>query len=225
MPPLDRFFPLRRLVQGSLWVGLTLAGQGMLTLPAHAQKSALPAAAGTAATTPENPYLAMVPVEDESDRSREKGLRLALIEVLRRAAGKQDSAFGPILAQAPNLVQQYGFQRDPASGALSFRAAFDPAAVDDALKRQGLPVFGLKTDVIEAWITEVGGVRDAAAYARVLDHFSRIRGVRRVDVAEVRDERLRLRMTVEGGVAAAAQLALSGGTLRATADGSYELVR
>jgi hypothetical protein len=70
MPHLDRFFPLRSLARSGLLLGLSLAGQGMLTLPAHAQKSAPPAAAGAAATTPENPYLATVPVEDESEIGR-----------------------------------------------------------------------------------------------------------------------------------------------------------
>lgn len=223
MSILDLPFPLRTLVRWALWAGVALLGEAAFP-PMAAAQTAPPAASSPMPPVPDNPYLATVPVEDESDKSRDKGLRLALIEVLRRAAGKQDSAFGPILAEAGSLVQQYGFQRDPATGGLSFRAAFDPAAIDNALKKQGLPVFGLNADVIEAWVTEVRGVRDANDYARALEHFGRIRGVRRVDVAEVRDDGLRLRMIVEGGVAAAARLALAGGVVRADASGNHELL-
>lgn len=180
----------------------------------------------TATNAPlENPYLAIVPAESETDASRDTCLRLALIEVLRRAAGKRDAAFTPILARSASLVQHYGFERDPVTGALSFRAAFDPVAVDTALKQQGLPVFGLNAELVEAWITQVHGLHVAADYARVVDHFSRLRGVRRVDVTELRDDSLRLRMIVEGGLEDAAARAGDGGVLRADINGNYALVR
>lgn len=173
----------------------------------------------------ENPYLAIVPAENETDVSRDKCLRLALTEVLRRAAGKRDAAFTPILARGASLVQHYGFERDPLTGALSFRAAFDPVAIDTALKQQGLPVFGLNSELVEAWVTEVRGLRTSADYARVIDHFTRLRGVRRVDVAELTDDAMRLRMIVEGGVTDAAALAVAGGVVRADLNGNHELVR
>lgn len=216
-------FPIRTLVRWALWAFVALVGNAYFAPASNAQAGIEGSTLAT--TTPENPYLAIVPVDDESDKSRDKGLRLALMEVLRRAAGKQDSSFAPILANAASLVQQYGFQRDPASGTVKFRAAFDPTAIDNALKQEGLPVFGLKADVIEAWVTEVYGLRDAADYARVMNHFARVRGVRRVDVAEVRDGALRLRMIVEGGMADAAELAQVGGVVRADANGNHELIR
>lgn len=228
MPIRLPYFSVRLCLRVALSAGVVLLGIANAEPPVRAPQA--PAKASVAATTPppkalENPYLAIVPVDDESNKSRDKGLRLALIEVLRRAAGKQDYSFGPILANAASLVQSYSFQRDPSSAALSFRAAFDPTAVDNALKQQGLPVFGLKTDVVEAWVTDVHGLRDASDYARTLDHFSHLRGVRRLDVAEVRDGTVRLRMIVEGGVASAAELALAGGVVRADADGNHDLIR
>ena len=209
---------------------LGAAGAALLfVLPsAVLAQTAARARAAPAATTPapvENPYLAIVPAENETDATRDKSLRLALVEVLRRAAGKRDAAFTPILARSASLVQHYGFERDALTGALSFRAAFDPVAIDTALKQQGLPVFGLNSELVEAWITEVSGVRTAADYARVIDHFSRLRGVRRVDVAEVRDDAVRLRMIVEGGMTDAAALAVAGGVVRADPYGNHELVR
>lgn len=228
MTLLDLPFPLRTLIRWALWACVALVGNAFFAPDATAQTAPAKSARAppiSAPTMPENPYLAIVPVEDESNKSRDKGLRAALIEVLRRAAGKQDLAFAPILGKSASLVQQYGFQRDPVTGALSFRAAFDPTAIDNALTEQGLPVFGIKTNVVEAWVTEVHGLRDAADYARTLDHFGRIRGVRRVDVAEVRDGMVRLRMIVEGGVSEAAALAQTSGVVRVIADGTHELIR
>ncbi|MGQ0619437.1 MAG: DUF2066 domain-containing protein [Panacagrimonas sp.] len=212
----------------ALWACVALAGNAVPAADTNAQTAPGKSVGATTIAVPGtsgNPYLAIVPAEDESDKSRDKGLRAALVEVLRRATGKQDLAFAPILGKSASLVQQYGFQRDPASGALSFRAAFDPTAIDTALTEQGLPVFGIKTNVVEAWVTEVRGLRSAADYARTLDHFSGIRGVRRVDVAEVRDGSVRLRMIVEGGVSEAAALAQTSGVVRAIADGNHELIR
>lgn len=218
-------FDARRWLRSTCFAGATL----LLALPAaalaQAAAGARTASPATAAAQTENPYLAIVPAENETDATRDKSLRLALIEVLRRAAGKRDAAFTPILTRSASLVQHYGFERDALTGALSFRAAFDPVAIDTALKQQGLPVFGLDSELVEAWITEVRGVRTAADYARVIDHFSRLRGVRRVDVAEVRDDAVRLRMIVEGGVTDAAALADAGGVVRADQNGNHELVR
>lgn len=174
---------------------------------------------------PGNPYGAIVPVEDESATSREKGLRMALILVLKGAVGRYDPATSPILSLAPRLVQQYSFVRDETSGDLMFKAVFDSRAVNDALRGQGLPVFGLDSSVVETWVIQVAGLRTTADYSRVLRHFTRVRGVRSVDVDEVRNDRLQLRMVVEGGVAAAAAEAEKGGTIVRDASGQYVLAQ
>lgn len=175
---------------------------------------------------PGNPYGAIVPVEDESGTSRDKGLRMALILVLKGAVGRYDPATSPILALAPRLVQQYSFQRDETSGDLTFKAVFDPRAVNDALRGQGLPVFGLDSSVVETWVIQVAGLRTTADYSRVLRHFTKVRGVRSVDVDEVRDDRLQLRLVVEGGVQSAAMEAEKSGLIaRDPATGQYVLAR
>lgn len=190
------------------------AGFAATAPAAPAASKAAPLAPKPAAAVPENPYEAVVPVEDESNASRDKALRLALIEVLKRVVGRSDAATSSVLARATSLVQQYTFQRDEATSALSFRAVFDQSSVDDALKAEGLPIFGVDSGVVEAWIVQVRGLRTADDYARVLEHFGRIRGVRKVEVAEVSEQGVRLRMIVEGGTNRAIQLAEAGGLLR-----------
>ncbi|MGQ0501099.1 MAG: DUF2066 domain-containing protein [Panacagrimonas sp.] len=204
-----------------------------LAMPAFAQKAKAPAAtansaaaaAAAAASAPApytgNPYEAVVPVDDESDKSRDVGMRLALTEVLKRAVGRADPAFAPVLGRAPQMVQQYGFEKDPATAATQFRASFDAQAVDAALKQQRLPVFGVNPALIDAWIVEVDGLRDSADYARVLQLFTDMRGINRVDVDDLRDGHLRLRMIVEGGTERAAQLATAGGVLRSLGPDHY----
>lgn len=193
--------------------------------PAAAPLAGAEAAAVVPAPAPQNPYAAEVAVEDESNGARDKGLRLALIEVLKRVVGRSDLATSSILSRAPSLVQQYAFVRDEAAGTLRFKATFDPASVDSALREAGLPVFGVDPELVEAWITEIHGLRDAADYARVVQHFGSIRGVRRVDVAGLHDSSLRLRMVVEGGTDRAAAMAEAGGLLRGDGTGNYVLAR
>lgn len=197
-----------------------------LPVPALAQKTkappkpAVPADSAPAPYTG-NPYEAAVPVDDESDASRDVGLKLALTEVLKRAVGRSDAAFSAILGRAPQMVQQYGFEKDAATDTVRFRAAFDDKAVDAALKQQRLPVFGVNPALIDAWIVGVDGLRDSADYVRVLQLFTDMRGVSRVDVDDLRDGHLRLRMIVEGGTERAAQLATAGGVLRSLGPDHY----
>lgn len=174
---------------------------------------------------PGNPYGAIVPVQDESQKSRDNGLRMALIQVLKGAVGRYDERTSSILGLAPRLVQQYSFVRDVAADTLMFRAVFDPAAVDEALRAQGLPVFGVNSSVIETWIVQVHGLRTTSDYSKVLRHFTRIKGVRTVDVDDLRDDTLQLRMVVEGGIDLAAERAEKSGLIGRDETGNYVLAR
>ena len=178
-----------------------------------------------AAATPANPYEAMVTVDDDSASSRQKGLRMALIQVLQRVVGRSDSATTSVLSRASSLVQYDSFQRDPASGKMQLRAIFDPRAVDAALKSQGLPVFGVDGCVVESWAVNVTGVRSAADYARVMRHFESLRGVRRVDLQALQDTQLSLSLVVEGGLTRLESLATADGLLREDGAGGYVLAR
>ncbi|MGH8519464.1 MAG: DUF2066 domain-containing protein [Panacagrimonas sp.] len=227
--PLHPFF--RRLLPRLRRVAIVLIVGGLTSSALMAQTKApvmTPAAAEAAVQgrpVPGNPYGAIVPVEDESAASRDKGLRMALILVLKGAVGRYDPATSPILSLAPRLVQQYSFVRDDPSGDLMFRAVFDSRAVNDALRGQGLPVFGLDSSVIETWVIQVAGLRTTADYSRVLRHFVRVRGVRSVDVDEVREDRVLLRMVVEGGVQTAALEAEKSGMIVRDASGHYVLAQ
>ncbi len=199
--------------------------QSSAQLRALAQAQPRAEAGPLSQSLPGNPYGAIVPVQDESQKSRDTGIRMALIQVLKGAVGGYDDRTTSILAQAPRLVQQYSFVRDESGEGLMFRAVFDPAAVDAALRSQGLPVFGINSSVIENWVVEVHGLRTTSDYSRVLRHFTRIKGVRTVDVDELRGDTLRLRMVVEGGIAMAADRAESGDLISRDTTGNYVLAR
>lgn len=168
----------------------------------------------------ENPYAARVPATEQTDAARDRGLREALMTVLKRAAGRSDVAFSPILGRASQLVQRYGFEHD-ASGALFFSAAFDPRGIEAALRGQGLPVFGVEAGALEYAVVFVRNVRSASDYSRVMEQFGSFAGVTSVQVTEARDDLLSLRLIVPGGGTRLAQLIRGGGLLRAEADGSY----
>lgn len=196
----------------------------MLPGLAVAQAPLEPRPAVPSATLSGNPYGALVPVPDESQKSRDMGLRLALIQVLRNAVGRSDVATSPILDQAPRLVQKYMFVRAEGAETPQFRAEFDPAAVEAALRAQGLPVFGIDPDVIEAWAVQVRGLHSAADYSRALRHFTRIRGVRQLQVDGLDGDRVTLRMVVEGGLDHARSQALEHGVMQMDETGHYVLL-
>lgn len=169
-------------------------------------------------------YQARVAVTEESDATRDRALREALMTVLKRAAGRSDVAFSPILGRASQLVQRYGFERDAASGELFFVAAFDPRAVDAALYGQALPAFGVTSGASENAQLLIRGVRGARDYSRVMEQLGGMAGVSGVQVAEVRDDLLLLRVTVQGGSERLLGQLRAGGVMRAEADGSYTVV-
>ena len=105
------------------------------------------AQASVSPPNPANPYEALVPLADTTPAAESVAMREALATVITGITGLPDVRANPaamaILDQAPQLVQHYGDEQDPATHATMFRAAFDQKSVDDALKRAGLPIFGL----------------------------------------------------------------------------------
>jgi hypothetical protein len=128
-------------------------------------------------------YSADVLVNSQSDDDRIAGLRIALGQVLARLSGDAGVATrADVLkasAQASNFVQQYQYVRSADSGAnvpsapLLLRAQFDPAAVDDLLRRLHLGghenaagnVVPEQGGNVRAWIS---GIRSAADYSRAM---------------------------------------------------------
>lgn len=170
-------------------------------------------------------FEAVVSVEDRTDASRRAGLRKALNVVLRRVVGGSYNSTGQILNRASELVQQYQFLPDPDREGVQFRAVFDPDAVKKAAKRLGLPVFGLDPSLVDAWIVDVRGLQSANDYSRVFRLFKELAGVRRLEVAQLVDDRVRLRMIVEGGIERANLLVLSAGLLQQEGEGAYVYAR
>ena len=227
IPVMHRFFSssVSRTRRVAVLLGLAVAGWSP---GSPAQTPVIGGPAGgplQARSLPGNPYGAIVPVEDESQKSRDLGIRTALAQVLKGAIGRYDERTSSILAQSSRLVQQYSFVREEGNPALMFRAVFDPGAVDAALRAQGLPVFGVNSSIIETWIVQVHGLRTTSDYSKVLRHFTRIKGVRTVDVDDLRDDTLQLRMVVEGGIAIAAERAENNGLIGRDDTGNYVLAR
>ncbi len=128
-------------------------------------------------------YSADVPVNSQSDDDRVAGLRIALGQVLARLSGDAGVATrADVLkasAQASNFVQQYQYVRSADTGAnassshLLLSAQFDPATVDDLLRK--LHLGGRENETsnvvpeqggnVHVWIS---GMRSAADYSRVM---------------------------------------------------------
>ncbi|MCI0748970.1 MAG: DUF2066 domain-containing protein [Nevskiales bacterium] len=133
----------------------------------------LPAAAVVPVT---DLYDAAVPVPDQSPRSREPALQQALEAVLVRITGTRQlpaARITPLLAGAQTLLQSYAYETPAGDGReLQLKVRFDARAVDAALRRQGLPVWGLNRPSHLVWIAlrddgQPGAVLDAdAATAR-----------------------------------------------------------
>ncbi len=168
-----------------------------------------------------NPYEATVTVKDDSPRSKRDGLRKALFVVLKRVVGHSDERTRRLLDQAGRLVLQYNFLYEVDSEEVKFNAVFDAHGVEAAAKAVGLPVFGIDPNLVEAWIIEVHGVRDAGDYSGAIKHFKGISGVRRLEVAQLQDDTLRLRMIVEGGVKRASGLAQQSGLVQQQGEDIY----
>lgn len=197
-----RFLPHLCLLLGGLFApALTLA-----------QNIPAPAAA------PVNPYEAVVPATDPSPGGQNASLREALATVLAAVSGLSDirtrMTAATILDQAAQLVQSYGQERDPVTRLPMFRAAFDPRAVDAALKRQGLPVFGLIAGAQQDWPVTVRAVGNFRDYTRTLDALRRVRGVRNVAVQAVEGDSVSLRVRFEGDAYALARGISALGSLR-----------
>ncbi|HUP91164.1 MAG TPA: DUF2066 domain-containing protein [Solimonas sp.] len=172
----------------------------------------LAAAAAGAQQAPD--YQASVTVQDQAPGTRDKALRDTLGAVAARVGGlgKATSQLEPVLARASQLVQHYGFEKD-ASGQLLFTAAFDPRAVDNAVRGIGLPVWGNRGGAVEEVELEIDGIRSGADYARALAALRGTAGVSGVRVIEAEGNRLRLQLRSEGGAARLAGMASLGGVL------------
>jgi len=151
-------------------------------------------------------YLGRVPVTDQLQATRATALGAALAQVLERVSGQPAGSpkLQPLLDRAPRLLQRYSYEKDPATSQLMLLAGFDPRSVDAAVRGAGLPVWGKVAVAVEDVALTVGGLHGVQDYARTLAAVRALPGVRAVTVTGAEDDRVALRVRVEGGAAALA---------------------
>lgn len=118
----------------------------------------VPALAGLAAVVTDL-YAAAVAVPDRDDETRAAAFRDALAAVLVKVSGDRRVAGQPeaydVLEVAPLLVQQYRYTDD---GELWTK--FDGAALEQAMRQSGLPVWGADRPAVLLWLAvDWGGGR------------------------------------------------------------------
>jgi hypothetical protein len=145
------------------------------------------------------PYEASVPVTDQSAAARDPALREALRQVVARSSGEAAAySAEDLIADAPRLVQHYGYQRD-ADNALQLVAGFDGRAVEQRLKAQGLPVWGVYAAEAEDVLMQISGIDSAGAYVQVLALLRGLPGVQDARPQRAAGDMLELRVRAEGG--------------------------
>jgi len=125
----------------------------------------LVAAAPVGAVEVKGLYEAEVPVADRSAPARHAALAAALGEVLLKVSG--DSVVlgdATLTAEADRLIQEYRYREQPPVAdtppQLALWVQFDPAAVDQRLRSNGIPIWGAVRPLTLAWIAvDRGGQR------------------------------------------------------------------
>lgn len=159
-------------------------------------------------------YQAVIKVENQSPAARDKALREGLAGVLARVSGQNNLSAGgrtaAIMARASALVHSVAYQTDE-NNELLLVAVFDPAAVESALRNNGLPVRGVMAAAVDEFTLSVAGIDSTQAYIRVLKHLRAQPGVKSVSVLGAEDQTLSLSLRAEGGPARlAGALGISG---------------
>ncbi|HEY0975071.1 MAG TPA: DUF2066 domain-containing protein [Solimonas sp.] len=169
---------------------------------------------GAATPTSLNPYEGRVPVADQSGPNRDRALQQALAQVIDRVSGDGAAATAPALVtRAPQLVQRYGYETDPASRQLQLVASFDARTIESQLRGLGLTVWGVSAAPVEDVRLSIAGIRSAQDYARLLTRLRGLPGVRNVQVASVQGDLLQLRLRAEGGAQRLSGALYAGGGL------------
>ncbi len=110
-------------------------------------------------------YDAEVEVAGQDAEQRKKGIDEAFLKVLVRVTGNRSVRYSPELVESlrdgDRYLQQYRYQNLPLPSAGDgaardprrlLKASFDPAAVDRALRNEGLPVWGANRPAVLVWL-------------------------------------------------------------------------
>ncbi|MFA5938494.1 MAG: DUF2066 domain-containing protein [Sinimarinibacterium sp.] len=165
------------------------------------------------------PYEARVAVADQSPALRETALREALRTVIVRVSGDDaEFAASDLLGRAQQLVQRYGYEREP-DGSLVLVAGFDGRALESRLKALGLPVWGVQAAQVEEVNLRIAGLDSAQRYAQIVGAVRALPGVRAVMPYMAEGDRLDLHVRAEGGAGRLSGALLTTGLLtRESAD-------
>lgn len=110
--------------------------------------------AGAAGFQSDPLYAAHVPVANQDAADVQKALKATLAKVLVRVTGKADiqssSGVDKILDRASELVSRYGF--DKTEQGLELQARFDPEALNRALQKHDLPLWGRARPKTLLWL-------------------------------------------------------------------------
>lgn len=105
---------------------------------------------------------ATVPVADRTTAARDAAVKQALTEVLIRLSGDATAPTQPagkaVLAEPSRYLQQYQYEGAETSG-LYFRASFDAAALEAALQKRGVTLWGRERPALLAWLAVDDGQR------------------------------------------------------------------
>lgn len=184
-PKMRAFFPLRALVF-------------LLALLASAAAVAAPTA-----------YIGEAPVNSQSDEERSGALKTALANVIAAQTGDSGllarSDVAKAVEQAERYVLQYQYRRGDDSGAKYLLVAqFDSSAVDQMLQRLGLGPAGAQADVAAEAPSEatvwIGGINNAADYARLIGYLARNNYVRNAQPMQARGDGVLVRLSLASGL-------------------------
>lgn len=132
---------------------------------------ALLLAAAAPAATVTGLHTASVPVADNSDAERTRGIaaafRQVLVKITGDSAGAAVKAYNSLGPRAQRFNTLFGYE-NAADGSLALRADFDLTAVAAALRERGLPVWGKERPEVAAWLL----VADAASVRAAPDEMT-----------------------------------------------------
>jgi len=118
------------------------------------------------AVTVSDLYTVSVPVDDQTQSSRQQGTKLALQQVVVKVSGLSASASSEAVqkavASADRYVKSFRFNRDQDEG-LQLQVVFAPNLIDQLLTGSHLPVWGKSRPLVLVW----AGVEDGQQRKRV----------------------------------------------------------
>jgi hypothetical protein len=171
---------LRRLICFALLI---------VTLPLAAQSTA-------------RDYTARVPLTSNTQAARDAAMVTALETVYDRASGL--ALPQELRGEAQDWAQHFGLARDDEG--LWLQVAFDPAAIDHAVRSRGAPLWGRENTEAEWVYLQVEGLGGSHDYAWLIDSLGRDERIQTRTLERIEGSRLTLRLLTRGGRATLDQL-------------------